>query len=165
MKECDKKAQMKMSFGMIFSIILIVIFLSFAIYVILKFLDMQTSVQTNKFVDDLQDDIDKIWKGSQGSNQYEYALPSKIKYVCFVDLTKRSSGDNRDWYVEFRDDYVTGQNMFFYPFDVVSPRAVELENVYLGLTLTNANPYCIVNDGKIKITLEKEFGESLVTIK
>ncbi len=80
-----KKAQMKLSFGMIFSIILIIIFIAFAFYAILKFLDLQDSIKTAQFSDDLQYDINKMWKSSQGSQPREYLLPSKIKSVCFVE--------------------------------------------------------------------------------
>ena len=76
---------MKLSFGMIFSIILIVIFIAFAIYGVKRFLGMQDTVQVEKFKADLQNDIDKIWKANQGSQEREYFVPKKIYEVCFVD--------------------------------------------------------------------------------
>ena len=66
-----KRGQMKLSFGMIFSIILIIIFISFAFYAIQKFLSIQNSVQVGKFVNEFQQNVDKIWKGSQGSEKKE----------------------------------------------------------------------------------------------
>ncbi len=50
---------MKLSFGMIFSIILIIVFLSFAFYAIKIFLNMQTTMQVGKFVEELRNDVDK----------------------------------------------------------------------------------------------------------
>ena len=77
----NKRGQMNISFGMIFSIILIVVFIAFAFFAIQKFLDIQNSVQVGKFGADFQADIDKMWRGSQGSQENKYFLPSKIKYV------------------------------------------------------------------------------------
>ena len=65
--DSNKRGQMKLSFCMIFSIILILAFLAFTVYAIRKFLGIQTSVQIGKFGDDLQTDVDKMWRGSQGS--------------------------------------------------------------------------------------------------
>ena len=65
-----KNAQVKISFGMIVSIILIIAFISIAFYVIGKFLGLQKQIQTGQFLDDLQFDIDKIWKSGLISNDY-----------------------------------------------------------------------------------------------
>ena len=83
---------MKLSFGMIFSIILIVIFIGFAFFAIQKFLGIQNSVQVGKFSNDFQLDVDKIWKGSQGSEEKEYFLPKKITFVCFTDYSSDKKG-------------------------------------------------------------------------
>jgi len=41
----EKRGQLKLSFGMIFSIILIIVFLGFAFFGIQKFMDYQKSIQ------------------------------------------------------------------------------------------------------------------------
>jgi len=64
-----KKAQLKLSFGMIFSIILIVIFIASAFYAVQKFIGVQNIIQVEKFANDFQNDIDKIWRGSQGNQE------------------------------------------------------------------------------------------------
>ncbi|GAH39661.1 unnamed protein product, partial [marine sediment metagenome] len=87
-----KRGQLKLSFGMIFSIILIIIFIAFAFFAVKKFLNIGTSAQIGKFKNDLQSDIDRIWRGSQGSEEQEYFLPSKVKYVCFVNYSVGAMG-------------------------------------------------------------------------
>ena len=47
-----KNGQATISFGMVFSIIMIIIFISFAFYAIQKFLDLQNSAQVGKFGSD-----------------------------------------------------------------------------------------------------------------
>src|SRR3989344_9488004 len=83
-----KRGQMKLSFGMIFSIFLIIIFLGFAFYVIPKFLGFQDSLKVGTFIKDFQDDIDKMWKSAQGSQKVEYLLPKEIIRVCFDEKNR-----------------------------------------------------------------------------
>ena len=78
-KKKSTKAQMKISFGMIFSIILIIVFIAFAFYAIKKFLDIQETAQIETFVNKLQGNIDKMWRSSQGSEEIQYkGIPKKI---------------------------------------------------------------------------------------
>ena len=51
MKPIKKRGQMQMSFGMIFSIILIIVFISFAFYVIKKVLDAQRKAEIGLFIE------------------------------------------------------------------------------------------------------------------
>ena len=61
MNRGDKSGQMKISFGMIFSIILIIAFLGFAIYAIMTLLEIIDNAKIAKFVEDLQGDVDKMY--------------------------------------------------------------------------------------------------------
>ncbi len=138
-----KRSQMEMSFGMIFSIILIIFFLIFAFYGIKKFLDLQKEVQIKSFINDLQNDIDRMQKSFDGSQERSYVVPKKVEKVCFVDenenfkLIGEKYSDNR-----------------------------KLEGINIEKILGNKEEYCIQNtEGKIKLKLEINYGESLVTIK
>jgi len=140
-----KKGQMKLSFGMIFSIILIIVFLAFAIYAITKFLGFQDTLKIEGFMNDLQGDIDRIWKGSQASIQVEYSLPKKIDAVCFTDEEH--------------------ENLFFQSETII--RGKKIEHIDILETTKNGgeDPFCIENEnGKVKMIIKKDFGESLVTI-
>ena len=157
---------MKLSFGMIFSIILIIVFISFAFFAIQKFLDIQNSVQVGKFTNDFQLNIDKIWKGSQGSEEKEYFLPKKITYVCFVDYSSDKKGEKQDLYRELEQLYYENENMFFYPVGSAQGLdAREIKHIDLEKITENENPFCIENiDGKVNLIIKKDFGEVLVTI-
>ena len=161
-----KRAQMNLSFGMIFSIILIFIFIAFAFYAIQKFLVIGKTAQIARFAEQLESDIDKIWKGSQGSQKEEYFLPSKIEYVCFADYNSNKAGINQNFYDELSLVYSYGENLFFYP--VGSSEGLsskEVKHIDLKKITEEENPYCIKNtEGKIKFTIKKDFGEALVTI-
>ncbi len=161
-----KRGQMKLSFGMIFSIILIIIFISFAFYAIQKFLNIQNSVQVGKFVNDIQSNIDKIWSGSQGSEEKEYFLPKKIESVCFIDYSSKEKGINQKPYKELEQFYYENENMFFYPGGSAEGiDARDIKNIDLKKITKNENPFCIKNiKGKINLVIKKDFGEVLVTI-
>ena len=162
-----ERGQMKLSFGMIFSIILIIVFVAAAFYAISKFLDLQEAIQIGQFVDGLQGDVDKIWRSPQGSSEPpDYTLPKNIQAVCFVDYSSPATGNNKDLYQKLKQVYYEYENMIFYP--VGSGQgidAIEIEHIDLVQTTTSANPLCINNvDGKINLKLKMVSGEALVTI-
>ncbi len=161
-----KKAQLSLSFGMIFSIILIVTFISFAFFAISKFLGIQKSVEVGKFLNDFQSDVDRIWQGSQGSEVKTYSIPKKIEYVCFADYTEQERGENSVLYQRLYEVYYENENMFFYP--VGSGEGLdskELKHIDIKRMTEVENPFCIKNNqGKISFTIKKDFGEALVTI-
>ena len=171
MKECvNNKGQMKLSFGMIFSIILIIIFVSFSFFAIKKFIGIGNSAQVAKFGDNLQKDVDKAWKGSQSSQEKEYFLPSKIKYVCFANYSDYPSGGRGihiDFYKELKKTHQEYENLFFYPIGSTGGlNSKRIKHLDMTKITDQDNPFCIENsDGKIKLTLEKKYGDALVTIK
>ena len=137
-----KRGQMKISFGMIFSIILIIIFVSFAFFAVKKFMGIQDAMKIGQFGDRLQSDIDKLWRGSQGSQEVEYFLPSKIESVCFVD-----------------DEY---ENLVFHSESFIEGK--KIDNIDIE-KITEEGDFCIdVIKGKIKMTIKKDYGEALVII-
>jgi hypothetical protein len=143
-----KKAQTQISFGVIFSIILIIVFIAFAIYGISKFLSVNKLAQIEKFKSDFQTDINKMWASTQGSQSMEYFIPNKIQQVCFADG-------------EF-------ENMYFVPVSSDYKGAL-LKNINIQETVKNskATPkqLCIESSkGKISMTIKKAYNENLVTI-
>jgi len=161
-----KRGQMRLSFGMIFSIFLIVVFLAFAIFAIQKFLGLQSSVQVAKFVDDLQSDIDKMWRGSQGSIEKEYNLPKEMVHVCFTDYGSNKKGEHNNIYDTLRQTYFENENLFFDPIGSGQGLdSLEINHINLQKTTESENPFCLEKiNGKIKLTIKKDFGESLVMI-
>ncbi len=140
-----KRGQMKMSFGMIFSIILIIIFIVIAFYAIQKFLDLQQNIQINQFADSLKSDIDKMWGGSQGSQEFEYLVPSKTKSICFIeDEYENLVARDKEGYVLLRTN---------------------IEHINIEEMLRNSDPFCPeIKNNKISIILKKEYGQILVNV-
>ena len=80
-----KRGQMQLSFGMIFSIILIIFFLIFAFMGIKKLVEIQKNVEIKSFVKNFQEDVNKLWNSNSGSSPLSYSLPEKIEKICFED--------------------------------------------------------------------------------
>lgn len=167
-KKKSKAGQMNLSFGMIFSIILIIVFIAFAFYAIGKFLNIQKAAKTGQFIDAFETDVNRMWKSSQGSQQVNYSLPNSVDYLCFADFSPGSGkrGANSNFYDELEMVYFDKNNMFFYPVGSAGGiDAVKVENLYLSEITSKENPYCIKSiNNKIKLTIKKSIDESLVTI-
>lgn len=145
-----KGGQMQLSFGMIFSIILIIAFIAFSIYAIKKFLDFQNFIKIEQFADDLQKDIDDMWKSSQGSYEAEYSLPTKVNAVCFkIPIPE--------------DDY---ENLYFDSERIIPGKKIEHVNINKTLDAAGEEEFvCFENiKGKVKMILQKDYDEVLVTI-
>lgn len=133
-----------MSFGMIFSIILIIAFIGFAFFAIQKFLGIQKIAQTKQFQDDLQTDVTSAYLAAQSSRTVSYNLPSSIVQVCFSD------GGNND-------------------LKMYTQNSVQAANIdHLNLTAmipTGQGEVCFnTNNNKVTFVLKKNFNENLVTI-
>ena len=134
----NRGGQLKLSFGMIFSIILIIVFLFFAFYAINMILDFQGTASVGGFVNDLQKDVDKMWAGSGGSQGYEYSLSDDIDEVCFDEESRIS----------------------FKPFG----EGGEFEDRKIE-HLSPMSSFCVANVEGVSIRIKKGDGEALVNIE
>ncbi len=134
-----KRGQLHLSFGMIFSIILIIIFIAFAFYAIQKFLDLQNSIKINTFYDTLQNDVNTVWNSAQATSGKSYILPTYIKKICFTNAGN--------------------QNLIIYGDNNRPSGSHNIDNI-------NSTQSCFdVVNGKAAFTLQKTFTDTLVTIK
>ena len=112
----------------------------------------------------MQSDINKLWR-SQGSQELEYRLPSRIEKICFVDFGVPEAGLDFDKYDALKKAFYGDENLVFYPvgsgegLDSKIIQHIDLEKI----TGTN-NPFCLDNDNGVKMTISRDFVDSLVTI-
>lgn len=140
----NKRGQMKLSFGMIFSIFLIIIFIAFAFYAITKFIKLQKTIQIENFARDLQSNVNDMWNSPRGSQEEIYSLPNKIDAVCFTDNVFNN--------LIFRSSEILEEN--------------NIEHLDIVTITAGEDPYCIQNiDGKVKLIISKDFNEDLVTVR
>jgi len=161
-----KRGQLKLSFGMIFSIILIIVFLAFAFFSVKKFIDVSTSAQITQFKDNFQSDINSVWNSPQSNQELNYRLPKEVQKLCILDSEATSSGSNSDIYSDLKFYSGNSNNVFFYPLEAFPNfEGVEIKHLDIGTITANENPFCISNEnGKINLVLRKNFDEIMVRV-
>lgn len=165
-KKEDKRAQeiFGMSFGMIFTIILIAFFIVIAIIAISSFKRVQECAKIGIFSDRLKTEVNRAWNSNDQSFEFSGELPSKIKKICFANITERFYG--KDNSITELKDYDLDMNLFLYPLDKACDiPAHKIAHLNLEKMIKNANPFCIdISNGKVEIMIEKQSDERLVTI-
>jgi hypothetical protein len=157
-----------MSFGMIFSIILIVFFVAVAFIAIKSFLSTQRCAQIGIFKDNFQTEITKTWNSQKSEFEFKSRLPAQIKYVCFADIDKgitaTGTAGNIGRELGVYKGYIA--NMFLYPTEPACGMVYhEIEHLDIDKIISSKNPYCIaVDDGNINIQIKKDFGDKLVSV-
>jgi len=153
-----KKAQMEMSFGMIFTIILIVAFLGFTFFAITKFLNYRDKLQIAQFGTGLQDNVNTLWRSSEGSQNYEYNLPGKVQAICIWNYHAQPSAGMTEVKNDIERDYTGEENTFFYPHESSGNlEALTIKNLDVEKTTKTENPYCLKNkNGKVSLVIIKE---------
>ena len=161
----QKRGTFEISFSMMFSIILIVVFIALASYVIFKFvLPTKCSAESGLFFQDLRDYIKQAWQSETHVDTFTGAgLPFSITYVCFGNLSQTPLREDRERFETIKSRNEKTKNVFLYPPEDVcgdSPASIKLEHVK-----TN-NFFCVpVEKGKINIKTKGQIGQPVLISK
>src|SRR3989344_8772125 len=122
MKVSFNRGQFQISFGMIFSIILIAVFIVVAIIAINAFLKISCTASNGQFIKELRDDVDRIWVESGQDVLFESSLGNgvgsscNIEEVCFLISDKPHKGPANEEYEDFQSFGTSSEsNLYFYP--------------------------------------------------
>lgn len=152
-----------MSFGMIFAIFLIIVFVAIAFIAIKSFLDLGGSAEVGLFYDDLQGAVDNALRSQESDRSFSISLPSGIEKICFANLSASITNPGPD-YDEIRDYVVYDANTFLIPPE--KAQGMQWKNID-RLNITNItgefNPYCVEVDVGLKI--KKDFYDRLIRIE
>jgi len=143
----NKRGQLEISFGMIFSIILVIVFIAFGIYGIIKLISLQSDAIINRFLSDFQEDVNSIWKSQlYSSDNYTYNLPSNVNKLCFKDKT---------------------DNIFLYSEDSpIELKSYKINYLDLSSILNGKKEQCFDSyKSKVTFSIEKIEGNPLVIIR
>lgn len=159
-----KRGQFEISFGMIFSIIIIIATVITAFYVIRYFLDLNKCSDASAFYDGLQTEVSKAWNSRLYSGDYEGKLPSNIEYVCFWNNTFAVTG--RKFLTQYNSvkeytSVVEKKNVYLYPPERACKGAANYNLKYANIQGFNCFP---VNNSRVKIPLSIGSFDSLVKI-
>jgi hypothetical protein len=155
-----KRGAISISFGLIFSLIIIIAILGVAAYVITYFLGLQKCTEISLFYQNLQDEVNAAWNSEITRDEFVGKLSGGIEAVCFRD-GGYIGGDEQ--YGELVDYGRSGQNMFLYPPEKTCNQvAWKIEHV----DLSELGWHCYENgDRGIRIGLEKGSFDNLVKLK
>lgn len=157
------RGQLQLSFGMIFSIIIIIATISIAFYFIQKILTNQECTTLQLFKTDLQDSIDKIWRSPFGQELFSSKIPGGITKVCIGNPTLAPAMYSK--VLEDLDPYLDpNENLMFYP----AKEACKGQFVATKLTHLKSDSFvCFdVVGGKVSFNVFKQTStDTLVSVK
>lgn len=160
----SRKGSIKISFEMIFSIILIIAFVGAAFYVIKIFLGTKECAESGSFYTEINDNVGRAWRSPETSQIVTSFLPTSIEYVCFVNSNSSKRGAYQNFYDELT---LYGKNLVLYPPSKACSglQAYKLGHINLDEITKINNPYCIkVERGKITFKIEKGIYDKSVKI-
>ena len=159
--------QMEISFGMIFSIILIIAVLGIAFYVIRYFSSLTDCASVGLFYTSLGKNVDQSWAATTSRSLFEGNVPSSVTYVCFGNLTQQPLNANDDNLIKNIEDHYkfsTHDNVFLYPPGTGSCTP-DLGTTFIQHVKVD-NFFCSqVSSGKVSITILKNSFDALSTIQ
>jgi len=158
-----KKGQLQISFGMIFSIILIIAFIGVAIYVITIFLGIQRCGQIGNFYAGLQESVENAYRSPETSDDLSFSMPSKVEYVCFIDVERAPRGPMASIHEELS---WINRNLVIHPkTDCSGLGGFDLAKIDIKELTSTENPFCIkTSRGKINLRVEKGLYDKSVKI-
>lgn len=158
----NKKGQVQISFGMIFSIIIVIATIAVGFYVITYFLNLGNCTKVGLFQKSLTDKVDEAWDSVKTQTTFSGNLPSGIQYACFGNLSLEIGADSKSTEIllELQTYGGNGKNAFLYP----PKKACELG--FYDLKHAHADGFfCVpVKSGVASIKLSKIDTDALVTL-
>ena len=162
----DKRGQFEISFGMIFSIFIIIATVGVAFYVITQFLGVNECAGIGSFYDDFQREVTKAWQSTISKGVYEGKLPNSIEYVCFAVPGKPYTGTKYKVQYEALKDTIQSfgidenRNVFLYP-----SKGCNGMEYYSMEHIAVSDFFCsAVVDGKMKVNFSKDVSDALVKL-
>ncbi len=153
----NKRGDISLSFGMIFSIILIISILAVAGYAVMYFIDLKDCTTIGLFYRDIQGEVDDAWQSDTVRDSFTGAVPGDITRVCFGNL---SEGKALPEYNLLRLYAGKNASIFFYP------PAKACDTPYAQLPHSTINGFfCLpVVKGKVTVNFVKNTYDRLVTV-
>lgn len=161
-----KRGQFEISFGMIFSIIIIAATLAVAGYIIVKFVNTGSNVSCKLFYDDFQKRVDKAWAGD-GSTQdiFKANAPRGIEKICVGNASSTAAVTYRDLYEEVTFYAARpSSNFFFYPLKSESCGGSGFS--YTIQHVSTPSFFCVTPvDGSFSLKISKRSTDALVSVQ
>lgn len=172
-----KKGQVfGMSFQMIFSIFLIIMFIIAAGIAAKTMINNAEHARIIKFIQELNSEIEKIWMATTAEKTITLDLPSRIEFVCFADSLNLDEEDfpSPSLYEStslYADEYGDSKLFFYNPavlegYDMTPYREIKCGSSKKEcLSLEEVDKICCIqNNEGITLTLKRDLGNSDVVL-
>jgi hypothetical protein len=153
------KGQLELSFGMIFSLIIILATIGTAAYFIISFVKTGSCADLQLSYASLQDSIDDVWGAALGEKTVDLRMPRGVTSLCFGDARATGNATFR----ELIDPYlIEGYGLYALP----PTKACDGELASKQLTKVTGDFFCVpVRNNKVTIRASKaSVGERMVTL-
>jgi hypothetical protein len=158
-----------LSFGMIFSILMIIAIVAIAAYAIIYFLNLGKISEISLFHQKFQETVDEVWGSSITNKIVSFTLPGEIERVCFGNLSAQTRDQRYD--KEYKDfkRYSSNfekktTNRFIYPTNEAGDFTYKkIDKIDLSGLDSNFECFEVVNR-KIRVRFEKDTFDALVII-
>ena len=150
----EKRGQIQLSFGMIFSIIIIIATLAVGSYVIYYFWQLNNKLECQLYKNEIQKQIDKIWAADgQISYPFSYSVSAKTEMICFGLISQQSLDKNDEAaFTEAKRYSDMRSNLYIYP----RQSCGQAQFRYTLNHVNTTNFFCIDNvGGKVEVKLSK----------
>ncbi len=177
MKRVDNRGQIfGLSFQMIFSILLIIVFIIAAGIAARTMINNAEHARIVKFIQELNSETERVWMATTAEKTISLDLPSKIEFVCFADDIKSLDEEdfpNREVYdsTNFYSDEYNGKVFFYDPDVLESYDMTPYTKILCGskkkdcLSLEEIDKICCIKNQKgITFTLRKDIGNPNVIL-
>ena len=157
-----KRGQFQISFGVIFSIIIVIFTLAIAFYVISYFLNTQKCTNLGLFYKDIEERVDKAWYSPATSESFKGSVPSSVDFVCFGNLSQSYNPAYKTQYEELKKYRNYPVNVFTYPIEAGCGSVPGFYN--LKHARMNEFFCAPAKSGKISVNIKKDVSDALVLV-
>ena len=166
----NKRGSIEISFGMIFSIIIIIAIIGVAVYAITTFMDFGNSASIGLFYNDFQETVDEIWSSATTNKIVSFSLPNSIEFVCFGSIANGINSLRYETQLKELRRSSSGfqqqtNNIFLYPSVKAKDLAFNKINRIDLTSIENGFDCFEAKSGKVIIRLSKGEFQSLVKVE
>ena len=156
----DKKGQVQISFGMIFSIIIVIATVAIGFYVITYFLNLSSCTKVGIFWNSFNEEVDKAWNSDITEKIFEKNVPSGITHLCLGNFSQMPFEVDKKFFNELKGYGGSDKNAYLYP----PGKACDAAFYNIRHAKTDRF-FCIpVESGTLKIKLSKTSSDALVKL-
>ena len=164
-----KRGSIEISFGMIFSIIIIIALIGVAVYAITAFLDFSDDAQVGLFYEEFQNSVNDIFSSATTNRVISFSVSNSIEFVCFGSIANNIDAGQYNIQLRALREASSGfqqqnTNTFMYPPEEAGDLAFKKIDK-IDLSSLNTFDCFEVEAGKIRVTLSKGEFESLVKVQ